>query len=144
MRQGRKDEQVGTLTNTFRDSLDTPAIRRMTSLFAILALGFVLGIRHATDPDHVVAVTTIVAGQRSVRGAALIGAAWGLGHTLTILLVGSGIIIFKWVIPPRVGLGMELSVAIMLIVLGLANLAGTVPSLRGYRLLSGRSARIPH
>ena len=114
----------------------------MTTLLSILALGFVLGIRHATDPDHVVAVTTIVAGQRSVRGAALIGAAWGLGHTLTILLVGSGIIIFKWVIPPRVGLGMELSVAIMLIVLGLANLAGTVRWLRGRRLLSGRSARI--
>ena len=114
----------------------------MTTLLSILALGFVLGIRHATDPDHVVAVTTIVAGQRSVRGAALIGAAWGLGHTLTILLVGSGIIIFKWVIPPRVGLGMELSVAIMLIVLGLANLAGTVRWLRARRLLSGRSARI--
>ncbi len=114
----------------------------MTALLSILALGFVLGIRHATDPDHVVAVTTIVAGQRSVRGAALIGAAWGLGHTLTILLVGSGIIIFKWVIPPRVGLGMELSVAIMLIVLGLANLAGTVRWLRARRLLSGRSARI--
>ena len=113
-----------------------------TTLLSILALGFVLGIRHATDPDHVVVVTTIVTGQRSVKGAALIGAVWGLGHTLTILLVGSGIIIFKWVIPPRVGLGMELSVAIMLIVLGLANLAGTVRWLRGRRLLSGRSARI--
>src|SRR5256714_10195626 len=106
---------------------------RVTALLSILALGFVLGIRHATDPDHVVAVTTIVAGQRSVRGAALIGAAWGLGHTLTILLVGSGIIIFKWVIPPRLGLGMELSVAIMLIVLGLANLAGTMRWIRRQR-----------
>lgn len=110
------------------------------TLLGILALGFVLGIRHATDPDHVVAVTTIVAGQRSVKGAALIGAAWGIGHTLTILLVGSGIIIFKWVIPPRLGLGMELSVAVMLIVLGLANLTGTVQWLRR-RMRNGRGDR---
>src|SRR4051812_14656274 len=53
----------------------------MTSLLAILALGFMLGMRHATDPDHVVAVTTIVSGERSVKRAALIGAAWGVGHT---------------------------------------------------------------
>lgn len=98
----------------------------MTSLAAILALGFVLGMRHATDPDHVVAVTTIVTGGRSMRRAALIGAAWGLGHTLTILLVGSGIIVFKWAIPARLGLTMELAVAVMLIILGLANLGGTV------------------
>jgi ABC-type nickel/cobalt efflux system permease component RcnA len=102
----------------------------MTSLLAILALGFMLGMRHATDPDHVVAVTTIVSGHRSVKRAALIGAAWGLGHTLTILLVGSGIILFKWVIPPRVGLAMELAVAVMLILLGAANLTGTLRWLR--------------
>ena len=105
----------------------------MTNLLAILALGFMLGMRHATDPDHVVAVTTIVAGHRNVRSAAMIGAAWGIGHTLTILLVGSGIILFKWVIPPRLGLGMELAVPIMLILLGLANLAGTVRWLRRQR-----------
>lgn len=105
----------------------------VTSLLAILALGFMLGMRHATDPDHVVAVTTIVSGHRSVRSAALVGAAWGLGHTLTILLVGSGIILFKWVIPPRVGLGMELGVAVMLILLGVANLGGTITWIRRQR-----------
>jgi high-affinity nickel-transport protein len=105
----------------------------MTSLLAILALGFMLGMRHATDPDHVVAITTIVSGHRTMRSAALVGAAWGLGHTLTILLVGSGIIVFKWVIPPRLGLGMELAVAIMLIVLGVGNLAGTVRWIRRQR-----------
>jgi ABC-type nickel/cobalt efflux system permease component RcnA len=111
----------------------TIEILLMTSLLAILALGFMLGMRHATDPDHVVAVTTIVAGHRNVRSAALIGAAWGVGHTLTILLVGSGIILFKWVIPPRLGLGMELTVALMLIVLGVANLAGTMRWIRRQR-----------
>src|SRR5205085_70993 len=111
-------------------------IRAMANLLAVLALGFMLGMRHATDPDHVVAVTTIVAGHRNVRSAALIGAAWGVGHTLTILLVGSGIILFKWVIPPRLGLGMELGVAIMLIVLGVANLAGTLRWMRRQRAVS--------
>jgi high-affinity nickel-transport protein len=94
----------------------------VTNLFAIVALGFVLGLRHATDPDHVIAVTTIVARQRTIAGAATIGAAWGVGHTLTMLLVGSGIIVFGWVIPPRIGLSTELSVGVMLIVLGLMNL----------------------
>ena len=95
----------------------------MTNLFAIVALGLVLGLRHATDPDHVIAVTTIVARQRTMAGAAAIGATWGIGHTLTMLVVGSGIIVFGWVIPPRVGLSTELSVGIMLIVLGVMNLA---------------------
>lgn len=108
----------------------------MTTLLAVLALGFMLGMRHATDPDHVVAVTTIVTGHRSVKSAALVGAAWGLGHTLTILVVGGAIIVFKWVIPPRVGLTMELAVAVMLIVLGVGNLAGTVRWLRRQRLAS--------
>src|SRR3984957_12843390 len=96
----------------------------MISLFSIVALGFFLGMRHATDPDHVVAVTTIVSRQRSVRHAALIGALWGLGHTITILAVGSAIIIFGLVIPPRVGLSMEFSVGLMLVLLGVLNLSG--------------------
>lgn len=119
----------------------------VTTLLAMLAFGFMLGMRHATDPDHVLAVTTIVSGHRSVKGAALVGIAWGLGHTLTILLVGSAIILFKWVIPPRVGLGMELTVAVMLIALGVINLAGTVRWLRRQRALRSRSAHVhshPH
>ena len=91
-----------------------------------MVLGFFLGMRHATDPDHVIAVTTIVARQRSPSGAAAIGAAWGLGHTLTILVVGGGIILFGWVIPPRIGLSMEFSVGLMLIVLGIMNVTGVV------------------
>ena len=61
----------------------------MISLLSIVALGFFLGMRHATDADHVVAVMTIVSRQRSLRPAAWVGALWGVGHTLTIVLVGS-------------------------------------------------------
>jgi high-affinity nickel permease len=96
----------------------------MVTLLSILALGFFLGMRHATDPDHVIAVTTIVSRQRSIRHAALIGVLWGLGHTITILIVGSAIILFGIVIPPRLGLTMELSVGLMLILLGVLNLSG--------------------
>src|SRR6266853_1941573 len=96
----------------------------MITLLSIIALGFFLGMRHATDPDHVIAVTTIVSRQRSIRHAALIGVLWGLGHTITILAVGSAIILFGLVIPPRVGLSMEFSVGLMLILLGVLNLSG--------------------
>jgi high-affinity nickel permease len=98
----------------------------MITLLSVIALGFFLGMRHATDPDHVIAVTTIVSRQRSIRLAALIGVLWGLGHTITILVVGSAIILFGIVIPTRVGLTMELSVGLMLILLGILNLTGVM------------------
>ena len=103
---------------------------KMISLLSIIALGFFLGMRHATDADHVVAVTTIVSRQRSIRHAAMIGVLWGLGHTLTILLVGSAIILFGLVIPPRVGLTMEFSVGLMLLFLGILNLSGMMSWIR--------------
>ena len=95
----------------------------MFTLFSIIVIGFFLGMRHATDPDHVIAVTTIVSRQRSTRRAALIGVLWGLGHTVTIFAVGTAIILFNVVIPTRLGLSMELSVGLMLILLGAWNLA---------------------
>ncbi len=98
----------------------------MTGVLAVLGLGFILGMRHATDPDHVIAVTTIVTRHRTPRGALWIGGVWGLGHTLTVMVVGGGIIVFGWVIPERIGLSFELGVGIMLILLGLANLKGAL------------------
>lgn len=94
----------------------------MVNLISIIALGFFLGIRHATDADHIIAVTTIVTRHRTVKHAAWIGALWGIGHTLTILSVGGSIILFGLVIPPRIGLSMEFSVGLMLILLGIMNL----------------------
>lgn len=100
------------------------------SLLAILALGLFLGMRHATDADHVVAVTTIVSRERSPWAALRVGALWGLGHTATIVAVGGAIILFGLVIPPRLGLSMEFSVAIMLIVLGAMNVTGAMRRIR--------------
>ncbi len=91
---------------------------------AVLALGLFLGVRHATDSDHVVAVSTIVSRERTTRAALRIGALWGLGHTFSILMMGGTIVVFGLVIPPRLGLSMEMSVAAMLVVLGVMNVSG--------------------
>ncbi|HEY4088523.1 MAG TPA: hypothetical protein VGM43_21475 [Bryobacteraceae bacterium] len=98
----------------------------MVSFIGILILGFILGMRHATDADHVVAVMTIVTRQKGVAKAGVIGALWGVGHTFTIFVVGTAIILFKVVIPPRLGLSMEFAVGLMLILLGVLNLTGAL------------------
>lgn len=99
----------------------------MLSILALTLLtSLLLGMRHATDPDHVVAVATIVSRERSAARAAGIGALWGLGHTITVLLAGGAIILFKLSISPRVGLSMEFAVAVMLVALGLFNMAGGI------------------
>jgi high-affinity nickel permease len=99
----------------------------MLSATSILALGFLIGMRHALDPDHVVAVSTIVSQQRSLTRASLVGALWGLGHTATILLVGGAMLVFRLAIPPRLGLALEFAVAVMLVVLGIRNLRREAP-----------------
>lgn len=81
-------------------------------------------MRHATDADHVIAISTIVSRQRSMRSAAMIGVLWGVGHTLTVTLVGGAIILFTITIPPRIGLAMEFAVGVMLVLLGFLNLTG--------------------
>jgi high-affinity nickel-transport protein len=93
------------------------------SPLTVAVLGFLLGLRHAVDPDHVAAVSTIATRASSFRRAAAVGAWWGVGHTLTILVVGGAIILFRIVISPRIGLAMEFAVALMLILLGLQNVA---------------------
>jgi hypothetical protein len=95
------------------------------NVVSFLFLGFSLGIRHATDADHVVAIATIVSRERSIAGSALIGAAWGIGHTMTVMAVGAAIIVFGVVIPPKLGLSMEFAVGIMLVLLGILTLTGT-------------------
>ncbi|MCV0403200.1 MAG: high-affinity nickel-transport family protein [Chloroflexi bacterium] len=101
----------------------------MTQLLALAGFGFLLGMRHATDADHVIAVTTILNRSRRFLDTTLIGALWGLGHTVTVVVVGVLIIVFNVVIPPPVGLAMEFAVALMLIGLGVLNLSGGLRSL---------------
>jgi ABC-type nickel/cobalt efflux system permease component RcnA len=105
---------------------------RLGPVLFVTLLGLVLGMRHSTDADHVVAISTIVSKQRSIRNAAFIGSVWGLGHTITIFIVGALIILFGVEIPPRLGLSMEFSVALMLILLGVLNLSGVMQKMTSY------------
>ena len=89
---------------------------------ALLGLGLLLGLRHAADPDHVLAVTAIAARTRRVMPAMLLGIVWGLGHTVTLFAVAGAIILFNWTVPARLGLTMELCVAVALVGIGLLNL----------------------
>jgi high-affinity nickel-transport protein len=115
----------------------------MIAVLSLTLFGFFLGMRHATDPDHVIAVSTIVTRQPTIRGALLIGSLWGVGHTLTMVAVGGAIVLFTVVIPPRLGLSMEMAVALMLIVLGMWNLTGFLEQIRGLQPLGlGGSGRL--
>jgi putative Ca2+/H+ antiporter (TMEM165/GDT1 family) len=89
-----------------------------SSLAAILALGFVLGLKHATDADHVVAVTTFVSEQKSLARSCWIGAFWGAGHTISLAVAGLAVILFKINIPKWLETRLEFAVAIMLVFLG--------------------------
>ncbi|WP_437586518.1 high-affinity nickel-transport family protein [Sorangium sp. So ce1000] len=102
----------------------------LASAFPLLLLGFSLGMRHATDADHVLAVATVVSRVRSLGTALLIGAMWGVGHTLTLMVIGGAILLFGLVVPPHVGLAMELAVALMLIGLGGYHLARLYRAIR--------------
>src|SRR6266849_9756473 len=101
------------------------------TLLTMLGLGLVLGLRHALDPDHVAAVSTIVSESKSVRRSSLIGTFWGLGHTVSLLLAGVFVIALKFQISPRLALWMELIVALMLILLGSRSL---LKSMRDYKV----------
>jgi sulfite exporter TauE/SafE len=87
-------------------------------LLSILGLGLLLGLKHALDADHVVAVSTIASQTKSLKKAARIGAFWGLGHTTTLLIAGIIVLSLGLTIPQRLGLGLEFIVGIMLVVLG--------------------------
>ena len=92
------------------------------SMLAVLSIGLVFGLKHATEVDHVVAVSTIVSQHRNVFHSALVGALWGIGHTASLLVIGAVVLSLRVTIPERVSGWLELGVAIMIICLGLSAL----------------------
>lgn len=87
-------------------------------LIAALGLGVILGLKHSLDPDHVVAVSTIVSEYRNPLRSFWVGISWGLGHTTTLLLIGVVIIALRLTIPERMALLFEFFVGVMLVALG--------------------------
>jgi high-affinity nickel-transport protein len=106
-----------------------------------VTLGFLLGLRHAFDPDHVIAVSTLVARHRSPWSAAWVGLCWAAGHALTILAAGAVLIGLRVAVPERFGLAAELGVGVLLVSLGVANLRAAGRSRRATPGASDRPLR---
>ena len=94
----------------------------MDPVVSAVVLGFVLGLQHATDPDHVVAVATIVTRERRFLAGARVGMLWGVGHTITLAIAGTAVVALGAAVPVRVATGLELLVAAMLVTLGAVRL----------------------
>ncbi len=91
-----------------------PELTVLTALF----FGFLLGVKHALDADHIVAVTTIVSRSHSLLRSVLVGLSWGIGHTLTLFAAGFVVLVFKLTIPDRLALSMEFVIGVLLVLLG--------------------------
>ncbi len=99
-------------------------------LLALSGLGALMGMRHALEPDHLAAVTTLVSQEGSGRRATLLGISWGLGHMLTLVLVGTALVVAEREMPAGAAQILELGVAVMLIVLGVRAIAQTLARAR--------------
>ena len=97
-----------------------------SSITAALTFGFILGLRHALDPDHLVAVSTIVSEHKSVARSSLVGTFWGLGHTASLLAISIVLLLLRASIPETLTMWMEVPVAVMLITLGAAATLGAM------------------
>jgi high-affinity nickel-transport protein len=98
-----------------------------TGGLSLWALGILLGLRHALEPDHLAAVSTLAGAERGPRAAVGLGVAWGLGHTLALLAVATVLAAAQAALPPRLGTAFELGVGAMLVLLGVSAVA------RGWR-----------
>lgn len=94
----------------------------MMTVLPALTFGFVLGVKHATDADHIAAIGTIAGGAQSSARAARLGALWGIGHSVSVLLVGGALVLLRLPMPARLALALEFAVALMLIALGVRSL----------------------
>ncbi|MGB7922573.1 MAG: hypothetical protein WCF57_04955 [Pyrinomonadaceae bacterium] len=101
--------------------MDTESIASLGA-FALLGLGFVFGLKHATEVDHVVAVSTIVSEHRNILRSALVGGLWGVGHTASLIVVGMIVLALRIAIPEGVSNWLEFGVALMIIGLGVSAL----------------------
>ncbi len=117
----------------------------MPSVAASLSLGFVLGVRHAFDPDHVVAIGTLVGKHGRARDGLRAGALWGIGHSATVLVVGLAISLFGLRVSGTMERAVDLLVALMLVVLGATALRPSrSPSLRGTAAHSSDDQALEH
>ena len=92
------------------------------SVMAVLSIGLVFGLKHVTEVDHVVAVSTIVSRHKNVFHSALVGALWGAGHTASLIVIAAIVLMLRVAIPETVSGWLEFGVAVMIIGLGISAL----------------------
>ncbi|MCA1613264.1 MAG: hypothetical protein LC800_03715 [Acidobacteria bacterium] len=121
---GQSGVELSTLAGKlFAGGGETGASLASYGALTVLGLGLVFGLKHATEVDHVVAVSTIVSEHRSVMRAALVGGLWGAGHTVSLVAVGVVVLALRVAIPEWIAGGLEFGVALMIIALGVAAVA---------------------
>lgn len=96
----------------------------MESTLGFLFIGFALGLRHALEADHVIAVSTIVSQEQRLWRSTAVGLVWGIGHTATLLAVGAVVLGLRLTIPPGLGISFELAVGVILVLLGAGVVLG--------------------
>lgn len=105
------DDQIANLTDG-------------AAFLLVAAVAILLGLRHATDPDHLTAVSTLIAGDEpDPRGAARLGLAWGLGHATSLFAFGVPIVLFRAYLPETLQMGAEAAVGVVIVLLALRLLA---------------------
>ncbi|QIZ06135.1 sulfite exporter TauE/SafE family protein [Priestia megaterium] len=107
------------------------------SLLSILLLGFLLGIKHAIEPDHVIAVSTIASESKNLKRSIFAGVYWGIGHTATLFIVGMFLIVAKNTITDTVAMSLEFIVGIMLVSLGLNSIVAIMKHRHHHPLTDG-------
>lgn len=120
---GQSGVELSTLAGKFFGGELTEASLASYGAFTVLGLGLVFGLKHATEVDHVVAVSTIVSEHRNLLRAALVGGLWGAGHTVSLVAVGVVVLALRVAIPDWIAGGLEFAVALMIIGLGVAAVA---------------------
>src|ERR1700730_17410515 len=115
-------------------------------MYSVLSMGFVLGLSHALEPDHLVAVGTLGAESSALRRASVLGACWGVGHTTTLLTVGGAILALKLVMPDSIARYLELLVGAMIVLLGVRVLVRAAVGLteRSHEHIDGSAERHRH
>ena len=97
-----------------------------TFLVTLITLGFILGLEHALDADHVAAVSAMVSRTKSLKKSSALGAVWGMGHTTTLLLVGLLVLVFKVSLPQNLAPLLEFLAGIVLVLLGIGVLRNVI------------------
>lgn len=85
---------------------------------AAASFGFIVGVRHAFEPDHLVAIATLTAGERSARNALSVGVSWGIGHATSLFILGSALTVLQTIMTDTIGAAFEAFVAVMLLAIG--------------------------